>query len=199
MRPAVLKACWDVAVVGDDAPVPVADRDEYRAMLTDPDPSSAARTFGLMSASLVCRVGPLLRVLADAAHEPELADLLAQTRAERLTGTRLLLAKLSGADPDTAQFTHAVDVVYAYVSPELTLVLAEQRGWSSPRTGNGWASRSAHRSAGCPRRRREPARRGRGSACSSFLGHPGGSSRRPADARRYRPRLGWTTCGRAGA
>jgi len=128
-KQAVLKACWDVAVVGDDAPVAVADRDEYRAMLDDPDPGTAARTFGRLSADLVGRLGPLLQVLADAAHEPDLADLLAQTRAERLNGTRQLLTRLSGANPDTPQFAQAVDVVYALISPELALLLTDQRGW----------------------------------------------------------------------
>lgn len=128
-KQAVLKACWDVAVVGDDAPVAVADRDEYRAMLSDPDPDTAARTFGRLSADLVGRLGPLLQVLADAAHEPDLADLLAHTRAERLNGTRQLLARLSGADSDTAQFAQTVDVVYALISPELALLLTRQRGW----------------------------------------------------------------------
>lgn len=127
---AVLKACWDAAVVADDAPVPVADRDEYRAMLADPDPHRAGRTFGVLSAALVGRIGPLLRVLADAAHEPDLADVLAQTRAERLSGVRDLLAALSGADPGTARFAHAADLAYCFTSPELALLLTEQRGWS---------------------------------------------------------------------
>jgi AcrR family transcriptional regulator len=87
-KPAVLKACYDAAVVGDDLPVPVADRDEYRAMLTASDPVKSAQTYGRLSAQLIGRIGPLLRVLADAAHEPELADLLARTREERLVGTR---------------------------------------------------------------------------------------------------------------
>lgn len=129
-KPAVLKACYDVAVVGDHLPVPVADRDEYRAMLADPDSASAARRFGQLSAELLGRIGPVLRVLADAAYEPELADLLARARAERLAGTRQLLATLSRADTDTVTFAHAVDVVYALISPELALLLVDQRGWS---------------------------------------------------------------------
>jgi AcrR family transcriptional regulator len=129
-KPAVLKACYDVAVVGDHAQVPVADRKEYRAVLADPDPASAARSYGRLSAQLLGRIGPVLRVLAEAAHEPELADLLAQTRAERLVGIRQLLATLSGVEQDSAQLGHAVDVIYALTSPELALLLLEQRGWS---------------------------------------------------------------------
>jgi AcrR family transcriptional regulator len=142
-KPAVLKACWDVAVVGDHAPAPVADRAEYRAILTDPDLASAAQAFGRLSASLLSRIGPLLRVLADAVHEPELADLLAKTRAERLEGTRSLLAQLSGADPCTVQFGHALDVLYAFISPELALVLTEQRGWSLTAYGDWLAEQVA--------------------------------------------------------
>jgi hypothetical protein len=117
-------------VVGDHDQVPVADREAYRAMLADPDPASAARTYGRLSAELVGRIGPVLRVLADAAHEPELADLLARTRRERLVGTRQLLTALSGAEPEGDRFARAVDVVWALISPELALLLVEQRGWS---------------------------------------------------------------------
>jgi AcrR family transcriptional regulator len=137
---AVLKAVYDVAVVGDHAESPVADRDVYQAMLADPDPASAARTFGRLSADLVGRIGPVLKVLADAAHEPELADLLAQTRAERLAGTRHLLASLSGAETTTDRFAEAVDETYALVSPEVALVLIDQRGWDPTSYGN-WLGR----------------------------------------------------------
>jgi AcrR family transcriptional regulator len=142
-KQAVLKACWDVAVVGDDLPVAVADRVEYQAVLTEPDLAAAARMFGQLSAALVSRIGPLLRILADAAHEPELAALLAQTRDERLEGTRLLLAKLSGVDPDTPKFAQAVDVLYALVSPEVALLLIEQRGWSQTAYGDWLAEQVA--------------------------------------------------------
>lgn len=112
-------------------------------MLTEPDLATAARTFGQLSAALVSRVGPLLRVLADTAHEPELAALLAQTRDERLDGTRLLLTKLSGVDPNTPKFAQAVDVLYALVSPEVALLLIEQRGWSQAAYGDWLAEQVA--------------------------------------------------------
>ena len=137
---AVLKAVYDVAVVGDHTHRPVQDRDVYQAMLADPDPASAARTFGQLSADLVGRIGPILKVLADAGHEPELAPLLAQTRAERLSGTRHLLANLSSADPTTDRFAEAVDEVYTLISPELAQVLIGQRSWDLTSYGN-WLGR----------------------------------------------------------
>ena len=129
-KAAVLKSVYDVAIVGDDTEVPVADREEYRAMLAERDPAAAARTYGRLSAELVGRIGPVLRVLADAAREPELAEVLSQTRAERLAGTRQLLATLSGADPQSPAFARAVDVVWALISPEMAVLLTEGRGWS---------------------------------------------------------------------
>jgi AcrR family transcriptional regulator len=134
-KPDLLKAVYDVAVVGDHEAVAVADRRAYTEMLADPDPDAAARTFGMLSAELVERIGPVLRVLADAAHEPELQDLLAATRAERLEGTRHLLVQLSGT-PDGPALDRAVDVVWTLVSPEVALLLTDQRGWTREQYGH---------------------------------------------------------------
>ena len=134
-KPDLLKAVYDVAVVGDDTAVAVADRPEYAQMLADPDPDAAARTFGMLSAELVERIGPVLRVLADAAHEPELQDLLDATRAERLQGTRNLLIRLSGTSAGPA-LDRAADVVWTLISPEVALLLIDQRGWTREQYGH---------------------------------------------------------------
>jgi len=133
-KPDLLKAVYDVAVVGDHEAIAVADRPEYIQMLADPDPDAAARSFGMLTAELVERIGPVLRILADAAHEPELQDLLDATRAERLEGTRNLLAQLSGA-PAGHALDRAVDVVWTLGSPEVALLLTDQRGWSHKQYG----------------------------------------------------------------
>jgi AcrR family transcriptional regulator len=133
-KPDLLKAVYDVAVVGDHESVAVADRPEYVRMLAEPDPDAAARAFGMLSAELVERIGPVLRVLADAAHEPELQDLLGATRAERLEGTRNLLVRLSGA-PAGPALDRAVDVVWTLISPEVSLLLTGQRGWTREQYG----------------------------------------------------------------
>ncbi|GAA4875575.1 TetR/AcrR family transcriptional regulator [Actinomycetospora straminea] len=133
-KPDLLKAVYDVAVVGDHEAVAVAERSEYTRMLADPDPEAAARTFGVLSAELVERIGPVLRVLAEAAHEPELQELLEATRAERLEGTRDLLVRLSGTAEGPA-LDRAVDVVWTLISPEVALLLTDQRGWTREQYG----------------------------------------------------------------
>lgn len=128
-KPDLLKAVYDVAVVGDHEAVPIAERPEYVRMLADPDPAAAARAFGELSAELLERIGPVLQVLADAAHDQELRELVATTRAERLAGTRDLLVRLSGVTSGPA-LDRAVDVVWMLVSPEVSFLLTGARGWS---------------------------------------------------------------------
>jgi AcrR family transcriptional regulator len=65
----LLKAVYDAAVVCDNDPVPVAERPAYRAMLSEPDPHSALRAFGQLSAELVTRIGPILVVVQDGGND----------------------------------------------------------------------------------------------------------------------------------
>lgn len=133
----LLKAVYDAAVVGDTDPVPVAERTAYGEMLADPDPHSALRTFGRLSADLVSRMGPILVLLQEGGNDPDLAELVATTREERLTSVRQLLIHLHGlaGRPSEAELERAVDVVWTLISPEVTLLLVNQRGWSAPEYG----------------------------------------------------------------
>jgi len=128
----ILKAVYDAAVVGDAAPVPVTERAAYQKILTDPDPRSALRTFGRLSAELVGRIAPVLRLIEQAGDEPDLAELVATTRQERLEGVRHLLAHLTRSTGPSvgADMERAVDIVWTLISPEVTLLLVDQRGWS---------------------------------------------------------------------
>jgi len=133
----LLKAVYDAAVVGDTDPVPVAERAAYREMLADPDPHSALRTFGQLSAGLVSRIGPILIVLQEGGNDLDLVELVAATRQERLTSVRQLLVHLQhlAGRPSAAELERAVDVVWTLISPEVTLLLVDQRGWSAQEYG----------------------------------------------------------------
>jgi AcrR family transcriptional regulator len=133
----LLKAVYDAAVVGDTDPVPVAERAEYQAMLADPDPHAALRTFGQLSAGLVSRLGPILAVTQEGGNDPDLAQLVATTRQERLVSVRQLMVHLQhlAGQPSEAELERAVDVVWTLISPEVTLLLVTQRGWSAPEYG----------------------------------------------------------------
>ena len=139
----LLKAVYDAAVVGDTDPITVAERAVYRAMLADPDPHSALRTFGRLSAELVSRIGPILVLIQEGGDDPDLAQLVATTRQERLTAVRELLTHLQqvAGRPADADFERTVDVVWTLISPEVTLLLVDQRGWSADQYGT-WLGRT---------------------------------------------------------
>src|SRR5688572_25206086 len=44
-KSALLKAAYDIAVVGDDDPVPLAERPDVRALYAEPDPAAFLRGY----------------------------------------------------------------------------------------------------------------------------------------------------------
>jgi len=69
--------------------------------------------------------------------DPDLARLVSTTRQERLVSVRHLLTHLQGLTgrPDQADLERTVDIVWALISPEITLLLIDQRGWSTQEYG----------------------------------------------------------------
>src|SRR5690242_7484907 len=68
----VVKAVYDVMLAGDDAPVAMQDRPEFRAMSEAPDRESFVRAYAALCATIYERVGPLLGViLAQGARSEE--------------------------------------------------------------------------------------------------------------------------------
>lgn len=128
----LLKAVYDVLVVGDDEPVPVLRRQAWLSMTEDPDPRSMLRTFGRLTSEVVARVAPIAPIIAEGAGDPELADLAETTRTERLLGCRSLVEVLDARHALRLELEveRATDVVWALCSPEMALLLTEARGWS---------------------------------------------------------------------
>ena len=67
----ILKAVLDVSVGGDDEAVAMADRPQVRALLSDEDPKQQLAGFAALLGDVMARVGPVHRILADAARSDE--------------------------------------------------------------------------------------------------------------------------------
>ncbi|MDI2131433.1 TetR/AcrR family transcriptional regulator [Yinghuangia seranimata] len=125
-----------VAVVGDEQPVPVADRPEVRATQDEPDPRAAiARTVDY-TAELLERAGDLIMVSVEAAGaDPDMratADAgAAATHAVHLELTRGLHAR--GALRPDLDAVAAADILFALASPHVFQLLRRLRGWSPER------------------------------------------------------------------
>jgi len=130
----LLKELADVAVAGDDEPVPTMERPWFTAAMAAPTAEEHLRAHVAGAVSVNARVSALLEVIRTAAAlEPEL-DALRRTGDEQryivqLAAAQALMAK-PGARPGlTAE--HAADLLYATLGPEMYLLLVRDRGWSA--------------------------------------------------------------------
>jgi AcrR family transcriptional regulator len=139
-KPGLVKAAFDVAVVGDDEPIPMMQREFVRRTSAEPDPRKKLERYGVHVADVGARTGRiLLAVRAAAATDPGAADVWAELQAERLTGMTAFARHLRDGGylrPDVSA-NEARDVLWTYDSVELWDLLVNQRGWSPKRFG-GW-------------------------------------------------------------
>ena len=82
----------------------------------------------------LARTGPLLRVVGAAAPgEPALAVLARRIHEARLANLRIVPGLLARHGPLRLEAEEASETIWALASPELYLLLTEQRGWSRTR------------------------------------------------------------------
>ena len=132
-KSALLKTAYDVALVGDDEPIPLPERPESLAVLAERDPRRFLAGYAAIVAGLASRVSPIYEAIRGAAHvEAEAADVWRKVGAERRIGGGNIVAAIADRDalrPDV-DLERAADVVYALVDPGLYHVLVRERGWT---------------------------------------------------------------------
>jgi AcrR family transcriptional regulator len=133
----LLKQAIDVAVVGDTAPVPLAERDYFRR-LGEGSPAERAAATAVLLATLHQRTARLYRVLNQAAAgDPQLGQLLAgNLRDERESVRQGAIAVAGRAVPD-----EDVDALFAILGTQVFLLLTETRGWTVPMY-QSWVART---------------------------------------------------------
>jgi AcrR family transcriptional regulator len=142
-KPGLLKAAIDVAIAGDDAPVPVLDRDwAVRATeVTEVD-----QLLDLVVAVLTAaqeRSAGLVAAVLDPGAPAELAELRDQLVGQRERTAAWVvdrLATLTSLRPELAR-RDAVETVWLLMDPAVFLRLIRHRGWDPPRY-RAWVTRS---------------------------------------------------------
>jgi len=135
----ILKAVLDVSVGGDDEAVAMADRPQVRALLSDEDPKKQLAGFAALLRDVMARVGPVHRILADAARSDEdAASLLGEIARQRHDGQRRIARSLArtGALRPGLRERDAADIIHALASPEVYGLFVFDRGWSGERYEN---------------------------------------------------------------
>jgi AcrR family transcriptional regulator len=129
----LLKAAYDTALAGDDEPVAMADRPEFRAMVDESDGRRTVELYAAIARQLGERLGPLLEVLlATRGSDPDLDAFATTIDRERLIGAEMFVRHLAEtaklrADVDIQR---ARDVLWTLNSPEVYLLLVSKRGWT---------------------------------------------------------------------
>jgi AcrR family transcriptional regulator len=142
-KPGLVKALFDVAIVGDDEPVALPERESFQAIRREPDGRRKLELYGGHMASIGPRVMPILLVVRDAAaSDTAAAGLWADLQAERLTGMTAMAGELAAGGQLRKGVTRneARDVLWAHNSLELWDLLVTQRGWTPAKYGT-WLGR----------------------------------------------------------
>lgn len=136
-KAALLKGAYDVAIVGDNDPVPLAERPDVRALRAEPDAATLLRGYASLGRRVAERVGPLaLQISAGAvAGDVDLVLMRDTTDAERLHGSEMVARRVAeiGALAPGLTVEAARDMIWTLNSIEVWHLLTALRGWSGER------------------------------------------------------------------
>ena len=137
-KPGLLKAVFDVAVVGDDKPVPMLERDLVRRIENEPDPRQKLLMYGAHLTQSAPRSVPVqLLIRAAAASDPGVAEVWDEMAEERLIGMTQFARHLheGGHLRAGVSVEEARDILWTYNSAELFDLLVLQRDWPPEKYG----------------------------------------------------------------
>jgi AcrR family transcriptional regulator len=137
---ALLQAVIDVAVVGDEQPLALADRDEFAAL------GRGRRSERIAAAAAVVRAvhertAGFAMVLREAAPSDEqIAELLQATRGRQRQDIAAGVALIVGRATTAVE----TDELWALLSPELYILLVSEAGWT-PAAYESWVATTLER------------------------------------------------------
>jgi AcrR family transcriptional regulator len=136
----LLRALWHKLLRGDEAPVPVGDRDWYREILEETDPKRQIELVARNSRLVKERAAALIEVIRAAAPaDPDIGRLWSRIQSEfyenqrgivRTMHRRKALRPGLGVD-------RAADILWSLNHPSFYWLLHHERGWTS-RTYETW-------------------------------------------------------------
>lgn len=133
-KAALFRHTLGVAIVGDEEPVPVAQRPWVHAALAERDPVTALGLLAANSANLLERAGDLLMVSIEAAGADAdmraAADAGAQATYDVLLAIATSLSERGALRADLEAHT-AADILYILLAPHTHQLLRRQRLWSA--------------------------------------------------------------------
>jgi AcrR family transcriptional regulator len=133
---ALLKTARELAMAGDDEPIPIAQRPWFREALAEPDPRRSVRLHARNVARIHRAAGDVVEVLRSAADaDDELRTVWRTAQRERRADAAVFVDALRGKGPLRAGLDRAaaVDIVWLFTGPEAFQRLVRDRRWSLAR------------------------------------------------------------------
>jgi AcrR family transcriptional regulator len=128
----LLKACYDLGVLGEDDPRPPPLQPWYLEMLEAIEPGEAARRFAAGNGSIVQRVAVLDDVVRSAVHEPDAAAIRGRSEQLRREGYADVVAHFKKRFGLRTGLTarRATDLLLMLGGPAVYRTLVVEYGWS---------------------------------------------------------------------
>ncbi len=130
-KASILSAALDVAIVGDDEPVPLLERPWVQELRAEDEGHRAIALLCREVAALFRRVAPLHLAIRAATGDADVARLLEQDQRSRYTTQRQIVAILAGKPGFNAELgeERATDIVYGVLSEAVYLLFCVDRDW----------------------------------------------------------------------
>lgn len=132
-KPALFGAAFDRALAGDVTEVAIAQRSWVGELRAASDFSEAARLLVVNARLILDRATPLFTRIEQASADPEVADLLEESKRRKYetVGTLARIIRGKAGFNRRISLVRTTDVLYAMASEELFRILCFERGWSS--------------------------------------------------------------------
>ena len=133
-KASLLLACVDRAIAGDDAEVPLLERDDMRALLTGSDVRERLAVLRAVTAARLPESAPIFAAFRGAADtDSVIAAAWAEYDRRRYEDCSRIVAGFESHLRPGLTVAAATDVFWAMVSPAMMLMLTTERGWSADR------------------------------------------------------------------
>lgn len=136
----LLRAVWDLSLKGDLDDAPVAERSWFLAAMEEPDPRRQLLLTAENSRVVKTRIGPLLKVIRDAAPvDEDLGALWELIQTDFWDNQQVIVQSLAdkGSLRAGLDVKRATDVLWTLNHPDVWLLLVDRRGWS-PMQWEAW-------------------------------------------------------------
>ena len=128
----LIKEARDVALVGDDEPVPMPERPWVNALRAEPDAARSLRIYARAMATIHARSSRLELAIASAG-DPDVKALAVTSRQQRHFGCNLITGMVAAKRRFKRGLKRevAADRMFALASPETFDLLVSARGWTA--------------------------------------------------------------------